>query len=269
MKIHTPLHPLTLSRAGIALAVFIATATLCSASFVLVENFNSLSTGNINGVNGWTAPDDNYTVIDTAPASPSDQALSNGTDVAYRSTPDIAAGGLGTLYFEVYFNDILAGQSFGLTTSSGTAAADYVSQMSVNVSGDFRIRDGGTTRDVDNVTLAADSWYQFWMTMDNSADTWELYVKGGAISTQTQVTVVGSDSTFDFRTTPPDSISRFLLSRGGSGNGTAVIDNIYLDSSAINLSTPTIPETSHAALLMLIPMLFVGVLIRRKRCQLR
>lgn len=239
------IYPYLILATGVLL---LASTSLSSASFALVENFNSLTLGDIDGQDGWTAPDNNYTVTNTAPATVSNQAMSNGTGVAYKDFSSIGTTGQGTLYFEMYLNDIAAGQSFGVTYGTGVDPLDYATQMSLNTSGVFRIRDGGTTYDADNsVTLEADEWYQFWMPVDNQNNTWSLYVQGGAIASQTQVTANGGNGTFGFRTSPDSVINRFLLSRGGTGTGTAVIDNVYVDSSGVNLASP-IPEPAHSAL---------------------
>ncbi|MEM6820830.1 MAG: PEP-CTERM sorting domain-containing protein [Verrucomicrobiota bacterium] len=225
-----------------------------NAQFVLVDDFNSLTTGGINGQNGWVSDTATFDVIDSSPASPTDQALQNGSANTFASvgTSAITQGNTGTLYFRLNASDFASGQSIGLSDTVPTVQSGafdtYRPHIAFNGTGDFLVRDGGGFSTVTNVSLATNTWYDFWMVANNSSETWELYVQGGSITTQTQV-AVGATTTFGFRNTTNADLDSFLMVRGGGGNGdTVAVDDIYLDNSSINLANP-IPEPSSYALL--------------------
>ncbi|MEM6822694.1 MAG: PEP-CTERM sorting domain-containing protein, partial [Verrucomicrobiota bacterium] len=165
---------------------------------------------------------------------------------------DIADGSSGTVFMRLNI-DSFAGSnfSFGLSdTTSGFDAnfGDFRSQLVISSSG-FRVRDGGGSVTFDQ-TLSEDTWYDLWIVADNATDTSQVYIQGGAFSSQTQLTTgSGATNSWAFRSSAGD-LGTFLIRSGSTHSDTVLLDDIYVDSSAVNLANP-IPEPSTTYALIL------------------
>jgi hypothetical protein len=245
IRIASRIQKLTLALA--AAAVLLGAQQSARAAFVLVEDFNALTTGAVNSQNGWTADSATVDVIDTAPASAADKALQNGDNSteAYKTTPTIANNSTGTVFFQFNASNLSSGQSFGIADSSidvdgGSVFLNYRAQLALTGTGGFTARSGGSSETIDSVSLSTDTWYSIWMVVNNTANTFQAWIQGGSIASQTQL-AAGSTSTFNFRNQEPGSadLTNFLFARGGGGTGDSVaIDNIYVDNAESNLDNP-------------------------------
>ncbi|QNN22944.1 hypothetical protein HED60_11925 [Planctomycetales bacterium ZRK34] len=262
-----------LTRVALVAGLFAmaAVAPQAQAAFVLVENFNALADGAVNGQNGWTADNSSVDVISTSPASASDKALESGgpSTEAYKTIPTIANGSIGTVFFQFNADVLTAGSSFGLadTTISGGIFESYRPQIALNATGDFLVRDGGSFDTVDQA-VSADTWYSIWMVADNSAaNTYEVYIQGGAFGSQTQLTAgSGAQSVFAFRNdeTGGADLTNFLFAHGGGTDNAIVVDNIYVDAAGENLTDPISAVIPVPAALPAGLMLMGALVIRRK-----
>ena len=263
----------------IALAAAVAVgisgvAGTAHGAFVLVDDFDfdGVSIGAVNGQNGWKADHESINIVADGFTG---NGLQNGgqSNEAFKAIPAIAVGTTGTLFFQFSASDLAAGQSIGLADGTaetmtsypaGSVFVNYRPQLALTGAGAFTARNA-TTATINSVTLEADTWYSVWMVVNNADEnpTWEGYIQGGSITTQTKL-AAGSTDTFTFRgeETEDADLTNFLFARGGGGSGDSlVIDNIYVDTAGENLSNP-IPEPS---VLAMSGLLGAGLLARRRR----
>ncbi|MDA3927178.1 MAG: hypothetical protein PF904_21100 [Kiritimatiellae bacterium] len=93
--------------------------------------------------------------------------------------------------------------------------------------------------------LSADIWYHFWAVIDNPAASWNVYIRGGVYTNQTQLGfddgMGGQDTSFIFRSQRDDTHLINLMTRGNGANAatdSAWLDDIYIDLRAGNLNDP-------------------------------
>ncbi|MBI1370998.1 MAG: hypothetical protein GC162_20380 [Planctomycetes bacterium] len=231
-------------------------STQARAAFVLVENFNALTDGGVDGQNGWTASDASVDVTSAAPASPADKALQSGSTstAAYKTVASINNGSTGTVYFQFNASVTTPGTSFGLADASISLVSNtfnsYRPQIAIDAAGAFVARDGGSFVTLDQ-SVAANIWYSVWMVANNSSDTFKAYIQGGAFATQTQLTAnAGVKTSFAFRNdeTGTAALTNFLFAHGGGTDSAIVVDNIYIDAAGQNLAAPVTAVPAPAAL---------------------
>ena len=163
----------------------------------------------------------------------------------------MTAGGAVTTYFEMMIPAVggtvgIVDVAFGLSNvDPDTIAEDRYNSFNAMMridSGDqnFEARDGGSY--VEITPLEADVKYSVWLVVDYTLNFVEIYVQGGIYTEQTNVGL------FAFRVDPGDgqTVDYFnaLLSRGNSVDGPKGVDsmhfdNIAIDTSGLNLSTPS------------------------------
>ncbi len=254
-------------------------------SFVLVDNFNSLTTGDLGTQNGWATDDADgtrYTVTDTSPFSASDKGVLNGANGSNPADMYKALGNnidnntTGTLFFQMYVNDKSAGTSIGLADSTvpsvgGTSAIfnTFRTQLAFSAAGDFTARNGGSSATLDQSgSMQTGVMYSVWAVSNNTSNTSQFYIQGGTFTEQTQLTAgSGTITSFAYRSNNPasDSLTYFLSASSGAGGGadSIALDNIYIDNTGVNLVNP-IPEPGTYALLIAFGMLTLAVVRRRR-----
>lgn len=273
---------------GVA-AVLVAGGTSWAA-FQTVDTFEayttgqsitgSAATGTVTG-NGWTVTNHAATdyVIASDPAGGSNKVLHANTyqsSTAYRGTgTTIADNTNGTVFFRFRRSttdgDLAIGVSQDSVPSDFSDLAGYAllgadSASNPTVANPLRIRDSGTSR-ITNA-LAADTWYSVWFVLNNTTNTYQAYLQGGAFESQTQLFGYNTTSgfydvgTFGFRNTAAGAINAFEIAGGGGGAGSSVyIDDLYIDSAGTNLTNP-VPEPASLAL---VGMVAFGLTRRRRR----
>ncbi len=217
-----------------------------AGGFDLVDNFESLSVGAVNGQGGWSAESSTIDVVSVSFGGSTSKALENGsasTGASVALPNSLPSGSTGTLYFEFQTGSLTVGQSFGLSdTTTLNDFNDYGPQIALNNGGDFMAA-GGSSPSVEidqGSSLAVDTVYKLWMVVDNDNETWSGYIQGGAFSSQTQLTSgSGTNSTFNFRNGgATGTMSAFLFRHGSGADNALEVDNIYFDASGTNLSSP-------------------------------
>jgi hypothetical protein len=137
----------------------------------------------------------------------------------------------------------------------------------------FRARNGGSflslSADGVNVyTPSAGVTYDLWFEINNTTDTYQVFLSGGSLATRTLMSS-GGTNVFKFRnsgtTVQANDLITFNTGNGGSGNvGGPTVDNIYVDINGFNSTVPTfVPEPGTLSL-----MAFAGVAVlylRRNR----
>ncbi|QNN20893.1 hypothetical protein HED60_00945 [Planctomycetales bacterium ZRK34] len=250
------MHRLTINL--IAAGFMLLQAGGVRAAFVQVDDFEPptyAADDLLNGVNGWTVtPGDQRIVTDPADATNLTLRVINANKDTYKAVPGIAPGDTGTLFFRFYVPDDASGDNdigIGLTgedaPNNGSLLRTYFRLN--GESGRIDVHDNGSFEQV--ASLTAGAWYNVWLVVNNEGTgddvdninngAWSAYIQGGAFATQTQLTHSGSDGVFDFRDNGDEiTLDRFYM-RSNSNNGEgdyALVDDIYIDSTASNLANP-------------------------------
>lgn len=234
------------------------------AAFVLLENFNGLADGLINGQQGWVDSASNGRVV-ADPLNPANKviAITNVQANVYRAlgSLSISNNATGTLHFRMLWPgtgfSTYAGLADVATPTPGTVS-DYEPHLRCEPAAPavLKARDAAAYDAL--VTLESNVWYQFWMVVDNSSDLFSVYIQGGAFTGQTQLTGISDgESWFTFRNTPGDGFNSnttpqssaliwFNLKTTSSHVGPYYVDDVYLDPTAGNLADPlpVFPDTN-------------------------
>ncbi|MES2923210.1 MAG: cadherin domain-containing protein [Verrucomicrobiota bacterium] len=239
----------------LCLAVLLALALggLVEANFVLVEDFQSHVTGaDVDTANGWVSSGDTVAVIAADPVVSSNQALHRvGVGGASKSggSIHIAQGSTATFFLRVLRDGAGSDEVFGISDASNpNLAGDFtVFEAQSGVLGsNLRVRDGGGLQS--RATLAAGSWYNLWMVVNNSTDTWRFYMQSDddpAFTNQTEIT--STDGTINFRNAPDTKALVSFLAKATSGTNSVFYDDIYIDTAGSNLTLPPFPGSEPVA----------------------
>ncbi len=105
----------------------------------------------------------------------------------------------------------------------------------------------GTGTDYNLEPFAWDTWYKIWIVVDNTADTWKVYMQGGSLATPTLLDQQSNGATtFDFRNgVAANDLIRFVVrteahSVSNPNDAGLWLDDIYL-AMGENLSDATLP----------------------------
>jgi hypothetical protein len=213
--------------------------TVAEGAFVLIDDFQSYSPGNIDGQSNatgtWTA-DSTYGVT-TDPIDAANRVLavvSNSDDNGYKtdSQLSIPQGATGTLFFR--FRRGISSSHIGAGLSDVAAPGawgDYESNLRSQGS-NLDIRDGGSYVNMLG-NVPTDEWVSVWAVVDNAADTTAVHVQSPTTYPAQQQ--VGSG---DFRHGTADALETLFVQSGSGHGGPWYVDDVYLDTSGQNLTAP-------------------------------
>ncbi len=224
---------------------------VATAGFLLIDNFQQSTLGNLNGQRGWTAT---LAQVKADPTQAANQVASfEGAGDAGANLPlVIPQGATATLFFRAYSEadttlvDWFAGMSDVAVSGLG-AFGDF--EVQIGYSGSqildtLRVRDGVAAGNVAASEFLPRTWYKIWAVIDNATDTSEVYIQGGTFTAQTQVTATDTGSTsFTFRNSGGGPVAndliRFFVKSGTADlPGPALLDDIYLATGKV-LTDPT------------------------------
>lgn len=221
-----------------------------TAGFTLVEDFEGpgMTIGQTyQNINGWRSPDSPGTMlVADEPIAGGDQVGSflrttgAGRAKIYRVLANdglqIRNGNTGTLFFQAYTSAAAIDHSFGLTYLDALPDfPDFEAQLAMIPSGAMGVRNGPNFGVYNGGGYQVEEWMNIWIVTDNSADIVDVYVQSPNGETG-QIQIVTS---FGFRNgTAGDALSKFLLIENIGSDPTVYIDNLYVDPTARNLSTP-------------------------------
>src|SRR5688500_10482773 len=246
---HRLLSPvLARTRLGLMVLFCVFTAAVSArADFQLVENFQDIPAGALQGQRGWTAT---LTQVKADPAQAGNQVASfeagNGSAYLPLSIPE---GATATLFFRAYspeetaLVDWFAGVSDVAISGIG-AFGDFETQIGVAGAQSLdklKIRDG-SGGNADSETFAPRVWYKIWVVIDNATDTYEVFMKGGDLAEQTQIDRDSNGNTsFVFRNSAagaqPNDLIRFLALTSAVHGSPMLLDDLYL-ATGRDLSDP-------------------------------
>jgi hypothetical protein len=219
------------------------------AAFVLVDDFEGLSPGSIDGQNNWQAPGDSGTVV-VDPVALDNQLLKVITESNYLHKPAAIPNETARMLFLRFRIGNQLNFSFGISDATmPDQFDDFESELGLrNATQELRVNNGGSYDVL--VTLLADTWYNLWMRIDNDTDTTTVWLNDvpGADAVETDILENDEGTTvFQFRNggTVRDLLTFFIKTGGGNSqnSGPLYIDDIYLeDSDVLNLKNPTFCE---------------------------
>ena len=183
------------------LAVVAAPLLQSSATFQQVETFDGLTLGAVNGQNGWRGSNSITVVSDPENSSNRVLLVDRGGVEAYKafSTP-IADSSTGTIYFRLRRDGHVDGFGGSSAQSAPTDFPTFETQFGSQVTqaaNTFMVRDGATFKALGN-NFTDRTWHCVWLVANNQANTYEVYVKGGAYTTTTRLDAAGQTA-FAFR----------------------------------------------------------------------
>lgn len=205
--------------------------------FVAVDTFDGLSIGDLNNRNGWSTSSADVDITND-PIDSTNLVLKIASNDARASKPlavGIDDGTTGTLFFRMRRNGNVNSNA-GLSDVANPANFwDFENQVNVQNSSTLNVRDGGAFDPVDS--FLEDAWHCIWFVTNNATDTYEVYMKGGIHSTITRLDS-GSQTAFTYRNGTSTGLSTFFVRHIGS-TSSFYLDDIYVDTSGMNLATPT------------------------------
>jgi hypothetical protein len=224
--------------------------------FALVDDFNNSQLGDLNGQNGWFS---NGGTVVVDPADPNNQVagfIGGSGDRGSYINATIPDGAQGTLFFRLRVdtdNADLAtpvlNWSVGMSDielAGNGAFGDYQAQINQNRDAGNEFPEQVRSRNAGAFDTLADllpeAWYNFWMAIDNAANTYQVYIQGGQFGSQTLLENPQGESTFVFRnaTSRPDTdLIRIFIRLAGSHAGNLYLDDFWLDAENINLEDPS------------------------------
>jgi len=186
-------------------------------------------------------------------------------------------GDTGTFFGRYYATSTDTNVAFGLSTESPASLPDPgpIGFGSINTTTfvfDGRLR--GSDADTVVTTLTgggneADNvgaWYNFWIVVDNGANTVQTYIQSDDDSDFATQTLMSSSGTGGFRVPTTDELVSLVfradVTSGSNGNNqTVLFDDIWFDAAGSNLANP-IPEPGSLALGLIVGL--AGVVGRRR-----
>ncbi|MEX0330212.1 MAG: glycoside hydrolase family 105 protein [Puniceicoccaceae bacterium] len=213
--------------------------TANATDWTLVDNFESGFT--------WTERKDVSYSAATVPdphASGGSQVLSiytgDRTPGLYQATvtvPTIGEGSVATVYQRFSYNNPEADFVFGISDAGIVDNYnDYESGFRVYFGiNQAEARDGGSYVPIGDDLLQLETWYEVWKVIDNAADTYDIYIRGGSnYPVQTLL-----KSGIKFRNGTSSAITTYAVSYNTDYcEGTLFMDDLYVDTSGVNLTRP-------------------------------
>ena len=208
--------------------------------FERVDNFEGGSAGDLNGQNGWAAPNGGITIV-TDPEDGSNRVVQARNTDAYarKSLSPIPNSGVGTLFFRIYRSGTVNAFN-GLSDNNSASTWDaYEAQFGAqnDAAATFRVRDGGAFLSLGSDTFYNEAWTCVWLVVDNNNDQYGVYVEGGPYQTLTRLSGGGKEL-FALRNGGENPLNTVYLRVGPGSSGNFLVDDIYIDPTHENLTRP-------------------------------
>lgn len=217
---------------------FTPTPTTGAGGFQVIDDFNGLTVGSLQGQSGWQASDNARVSID--PHNSTNQVLQvrrgNRDYEAYKPlTAPIAEGSTGTLYFRLRREGALdgfAGASAEQAPSDWTEFETQFGGQTASNNDQFVARNGGSFAPL-AAGFAERTWYCVWLVVDNSRDRYKTYVQGGIYTNPTQL---GDE--LALRNGGNSALRTFYTRLDDRTVSDLWLDDLYVDPTTQNLSAP-------------------------------
>jgi len=274
----TTTHLRNMKKHLLLIPVSLLTSLTASAIVTVIEDFESAATNDeVGTLAGWTQftdpdmdadiqeVDSNKVLRIQLPSG----AINNDDAGAWISlgTSIPTSSSAATLFYQMRFEDSGARAFAGLSAASTTDLASSVNfdEVAAYAGGitsgaGFGSRDGGTTDSAG--TPSEDTWYNVWLVVDNSTQTYDVYINSGT-SAATAGDLLFADQAF--RTGAdgiPGALDKLIVLGTNNSSDATYFDNFTLDDAGVNLNYQLVPEPSTYAL---ISGILVSLLLLRRR----
>jgi PKD repeat protein len=226
------------------------------APWVLQADFEPLALGNLHGQDGWSGTDSSAAEVVVDPLDNANQAFrfapNNNDEIAKAFSTAMEIGEMATLFYRVY---VPAG---GSRINQQIRFIDSNDNYPLRIKWDndpseallwlFDVGMGGSSKTQVDQTLSRDTWYAFWIVVDNINGRYHLYVEGGEYDAQTLITSSNMVDATGAHPLSPSGLETFRFK--GWDNAPMLYDDLYLAHGGENLSNPVapaLPETSFAS----------------------
>ena len=162
---------------------------------------------------------------------------STGVYRATASIPIIPEGGVGTVYQRFAFSNPEIDVVFGLTDRPAVVDwGDYETGLRIYFAlNQLEARRGSRYESIGDDLLQLDTWYEVWTVIDNDADTYAVYIRGGSNYPKRVLLADG----IAFRNGTASSLTGFALSYNARYcEGSFFFDDLYVDPTGVNLTRP-------------------------------
>lgn len=249
------MHKIVIRIFSVAVGLFAGLFIVVNAQAVyeVVENFDNLELGDINGQNGWYATlGSNSVVVD--PVDKDNQVLKIITESGIlHKAVNIVQKTTRMVFMRFRFEEHCE-FSFGLShLSNPYEHSHFGPEMGMapasayNPANEFRVANGFLPNETyDELTaLMPGTWYNIWVLVNNTENTYQIWmnsIPGAKAQTTDQLTNGAGESLFGFRTSTGRDLSSIFIKTGcGSSpfDGRFYLDDIYLENTTdINLNNP-------------------------------
>lgn len=162
---------------------------------------------------------------------------SSGRYRATKGIPAIADGATATMYQRFAYTNPEIDVLFGISDEAFVDDYnDYENGIRVRFdSNKLEARSGGSYIEIGQDLLQLDTWYEVWTVINNQADTYDVYLRGG--SNYPHQILLESD--IPFRNGNGSSIVSYSISYNAQYcEGSFYLDDVFIDTNGVNLSRP-------------------------------
>ncbi len=208
-------------------------------SWSLVDNFEDAFTWSVrkNVAYSESLVDDPFDASGSRVFSIFTGSLTPGDYRATTAIPAIPEGSIATVYQRFSYNDPEIDVLMGISDMSVVDDYnDYENGLRIYFQyNQMEARAGGAYERIGDDLLQLETWYEAWTVIDNAADTYDVYIRGG--SNYPGLTLLASD--IPFRNGTGNSILSYAISYNTDWcEGTFYLDDVYVDPAGINLTRP-------------------------------
>lgn len=241
---HLPVSPTLFATTILASATIVS--PIAHASFVLREDFENLTPGNVDLQHGWDARSGRIEVV-SDPGDSSNQVLSVATDSSRLHRRLVIARDAVRMIFLRFRVSERQSFSFGLSPFSvPTQFDDFSPEIGMNNANyDLRCWNGGHQYEMLRA-LEPNTWYNLRVLVDANLDSYRIWLNSASQASADPATdrlQSSSGDTFLFRAaTNTDLLNFFVRTGGGTSNvnsGPLYLDDIYVENrNTLNLTNP-------------------------------
>jgi rhamnogalacturonyl hydrolase YesR len=166
--------------------------------------------------------------------------LGNHFSISLPIGPVLGTGTV-TVYQRIGIEHSFLDVTWGLSdVVNPTAYADYEVVLRSSQVGKWEAYDGSGYTVIAPVLQQPKTWYELWLVVRNSEDRFDVYLRGG---TQYSEPVLLAQNVQFRNGGSADLVSYFVVINNGTasipkGTGSLYIDDLYMDSTGVNLTTP-------------------------------
>lgn len=233
----------------VATACLILLAPRAESSFALIEDFESLTPGDVDLQGGWDVGSGTIEVrVD--PGEPSNQVLAVTTDSARAHRTAVIHEGTERMMFLRFRISAQQNYSLGLSPFSRPSEfGDFAVEIGMsNADFDLRSWDEGSQYE-ELATLTPDIWYNMWVLVNAELNTYQIWLNStpgaSADPSADKLQTSGGLDEFTFRTGASSDLRTFFIKTGGGNSsvnsGPLFIDDLHIENrGTLNLSNPLV-----------------------------